>query len=540
MRKNLHLITRFLIPLFIFALPFVFVSVFTGNKTIILASLVSLVVGLICVYFGWHRTDYDKNSKKQKTVISIILALTVAFSFFVCAISIEKEWVFDYPLEKSVDAYGCYPQMFDAFQKGQLNIDTDFDLTVFETLENPYDPNQRLALTGEKHGVFWDRAYFDGKLFSYFGVAPIFLIYFPFYFLTGHIPSDALACAVITALASVVLILLLLELINRLNTKVPFLLLILGMISLPCGALLWSSLTCANFYHIAVLFGILSITSFFLFLLKGERSFGKRRFVFLALSGVFLASTVASRPNLVIYLIVALPIFVSMLKDSKTRFSDISSFLVPTILLGALIMVYNHLRFGSPFDFGAAYQLTVFDVSKYSFSFSLIIPAIYHYFVHAPSVNRLFPYIHPVGRIFNSYGKTPFIYLDKTVGAFFFPAAWGVFLTPFVFANNKKARNTAYLSLVSVVIVAIIDMCFGGVHLRYVADIMFVLTLLGILTLLLFVGNQKRGSAKFAIAFSVVTALLIATVFVEIPLCFDNERDMILHYHPEFFKIFFY
>jgi hypothetical protein len=234
-------------------------------------------------------------------------------------------------------------------------------------------------------------------------------------------------------------------------------------------------------YHIAVLQGILSITSFFLFLLKGERSFGEKRFVFLALSGVSLASTVASRPNLIIFFIVAIPIFISLIKNSKTRFYDLASFLVPTILLGALIMVYNYLRFGSVFDFGTAYQLTVYDTSKYSFSFSLIIPAIYHYFVHAPSVNQIFPYIHPAARIFNSYGKVPYVYLDKTVGAFFFPATWGIFLTPFVFENNKKARNLAYLSLVSVVIVAIIDMCFGGVHLRYAADIMFVLTLLGIL-----------------------------------------------------------
>ena len=540
MKKHIPLITRFLLPLFIFALPFIFVSVYTGNRTIILVSLLSVAAALLFVYLGWHRIDYDRESKNQKTILSCLLTLTVLFSFFVCAVSIENEWVFVYPLEKSVDDYGCYPQMFDAFKKGQLNIDTEFDLTIFETLENPYDPNQRYELTGVKHGVYWDRALFEGKLYSYFGAAPIFFIYFPFYFLTGTIPSDALACTIITALAAVVLMFLLLEFINRLKAKIPFLLLLLSLVTLPCGALLWSSLTCANFYHIAVLFGILAVSSFFLFLLKSENSFGKKRFLFLFLSGLSLGATVASRPNLIVYFIIAIPFILSLIKSSRSRAFDIVSFLVPLVSAGILIMIYNYLRFGSVFDFGSAYQLTVSDTSKYRFSFSLIIPAIYHYFVHAPSLDRIFPYIHPVSRVFNSYGNTPYVYLDKTVGAFFFPAAWGVFLVPFVLKDNKKARNAAYLAIVSVVTVAVIDMCFGGVHLRYAADIMFVLTLLGILMLLLLVGEQDRSSAKFAITFSIVSLLLITTVLVELPLCFDNERDMILHYHPEFFKLFFH
>ena len=53
-------------------------------------------------------------------------------------------------MKGSVDDYGCYPQMFDAFQKGQLNIDTDYDLSILEKLENPYDTAARREATGEK------------------------------------------------------------------------------------------------------------------------------------------------------------------------------------------------------------------------------------------------------------------------------------------------------------------------------------------------------------------------------------------------------
>ena len=67
-------------------------------------------------------------------------------------------------------------------------------------------------------------------------------------------------------------------------------------------------------------------------------------------------------------------------------------------------MVYNYARFGSVFDFGNAYQITVADTSQYSFSLLKLFPAAWHYFLQPPEIDCLFPYIHPAYDDLRSYG----------------------------------------------------------------------------------------------------------------------------------------
>ncbi len=544
-----HYITKLFLPLLIICLPFFLAVRYTDNRNLRILAIAVTLVACVVYIFNLHSLDYDPNCKIQKHVIIAIAVILALFSFFIAAVSIEipalsdePEWIHDYPLKNSVNDYGCYPQMFDAFQKGQLNLDLDYDTTVLEGLENPYDPSERRQATGEKFGPTWDRAYFEGNFYSYFGVAPIFFLYYPAYFLTGGVLSDALASAVMAAVASVLMLLILVELCKRTEHKIPFLLLILGGITLPCGALLWSTVTCANFYHIAVLSGIAAVCNMFYCVLKADSAVGWKRKMYFAFAGVSVAAIVASRPNLVLYILIVLPLLISIIikrpHGAKSLAYDIVSFCVPMISLGVLIMIYNAARFGSPFDFGSAYQLTLADTSTYSLSSALAVPAIYHFFLQPPSVDDVFPYIHPATRRFSEYAVDRLVYTDKSVGAIFFPCTWGISLASHAFFKNKLRGITAVIALITCVGIAIFDMCFGGVHLRYAADIMFVLSLLGVYLIISFVGTLKKGSLFRVIFYSVAVALFAATVLLEIPLIFDNERDMILKYHTEFYEMF--
>ena len=196
MKKSVSLLTRFLLPLIFICLPFFLAYYFTDNIFLRLTTIAIAIGGAYIYKTGAHREEFNWDSRLQRAVFAFAMALLILFSFFLCTVSIEKEWLHEYPLKGSVDDYGCYPQMFDAFQKGQLNIDTDYDLSILEKLENPYDTAERREATGEKYGVIWDRAFYDGKLYSYFGIAPVIFLYYPAYFLTGHVLSDALAAAV--------------------------------------------------------------------------------------------------------------------------------------------------------------------------------------------------------------------------------------------------------------------------------------------------------------------------------------------------------
>lgn len=507
------------------------------------AAFAAAAAGALCFIItkvGLHRVFYDEKSKKQRAVYACVMLGAVLFSVFVCAVSIENEWLHDYPLKGSVDDYGCYPQMFDAFKKGRLDIDTDYDLEKIAALDNPYDRQARKKATGETTGPFWDRAFYNGRLYSYFGIAPVIFLYFPVYFLTGKVLSDALAAALIASVAAVALMILLRQLCARLEYRVPFLLMCAGAACIPFGALLYSTVTCANFYHIAVLAGVAAVSCAFSFLLGADKAAGARRKFLFVCAGVAAAGTVASRPNLAVYFVAALPLIAGILitrpGGAKSTLLDAVSFGVPLFALGALIMLYNAARFGSPFDFGNDYQLTLWDMSGVYASASLTLPALFHYFLHPPAFSGAFPFLHPSGVKLTSYGVTRPVYVSGNVGALWFPCVLGLAFLPYALkGSGKKARITAALSALAVLAVVLIDMNYAGVHLRYTADIMFVLALGGVFGCVAAVGRMLSGGKRFADVYALALVLFALTAAADIALCFDNERDMILKFHTEFY-----
>lgn len=541
MNRIKSLIFRCILPLAAISLPFAVAALVTENIALRLCAIAIAIVGAFIYTNKLHREDFDIESRFQKSVFASVLIITVVFSFIVCGISIEDEWMHDYPLKGKVDDYGCYPQMFDAFQKGQLNIDSEYDLSPIDALENPYDTAARREATGEKFSVIWDRAYFQGKLYSYFGIAPVVFLYYPVYFLTGKVLSDALASAIMAALGAVFMMLVLRELCRRMNNKPPFLLFIIGAVTLPCGSLLWSTVTCANFYHLAVLSGICAVCAIFFHVLKADSlPDGIKRKLHFACAGVCVAATVASRPNMVLYMLIAMPLLVSIIikrpHGARGLATDIASFCVPMVMLGVLIMLYNHARFGSVFDFGANYQLTLTDTSTYSLSSALAMPALYHFFLQSPEFDLVFPFLHPASRRLSSYDVQRLVYTSRSVGSIFFPCTWGVAGIATLWRESKRKFITAVLAFLCVTFMAVFDLCYGGVHLRYAADIMFILSLLGVYLLISAVARAKKGSLLYVTLYTLVIVLCVVTVLVELPLLFDNERDMILKYHPQIYN----
>lgn len=541
MNRAITVVTHFLLPFAVVCAPFFAATLLTENITL---RLIAIGVAIVAVYIyknGIHREYSDPDSRVQKSIFAAAMIIVVLFSFFVCAISIEDEWAYEYPLPGKIDDYGCYPQMFDAFQKGQLNIDSEYDLSVIDSLENPYDTAARREATGEKFSVIWDRAYYEGKLYSYFGIAPVIFLYYPFYFLTGKVLSDALAAAIMTAVASVLMIQLLRELCRRMTNRPPFLLVLIGGLTLPWGSLLWTTEVNANFYHLAVLSGICAVCAFFLYVLKAEALPNCRmRKVNFAIAGVCVAAIVASRPNLVLYVLIAMPLLISVIikrpHGGKSLATDIASFCLPMLALGGLIMLYNHARFGSPFDFGANYQLTLADTSTYSLTSALALPAFYHFFLQPPKVDSVFPFLHPAVQRLEEYGVQRVVYTSHSVGSVYFPVTWGMAAVPMLWKESKRKFITALIAFLCVAFIAVFDLCFGGVHLRYSADIMFILSLLGIYMLISAVSRARKGSAVYIALYTATVVFCLVTVIVALPLIFDNERDMILKYHREFYS----
>jgi hypothetical protein len=71
-------------------------------------------------------------------------------------------------------------ELVDAFSAGQVSL-LEQPSKELLALENPYDWSQRTA-AGVSY--LWDHLLFDGKYYSYYGVAPVLLLFLPYHWLT--------------------------------------------------------------------------------------------------------------------------------------------------------------------------------------------------------------------------------------------------------------------------------------------------------------------------------------------------------------------
>lgn len=100
-------------------------------------------------------------------------------------------------IPKTQEALGnvdLYIQLTDALLvKKQLNLDLWVDPKLMQ-LNNVYDRTEREAKQAQ---YYWDRAFYEGKYYCYYGLAPVLMIYAPIFLLTGLVPGPA--CAVFIA-----------------------------------------------------------------------------------------------------------------------------------------------------------------------------------------------------------------------------------------------------------------------------------------------------------------------------------------------------
>lgn len=80
-------------------------------------------------------------------------------------------------------------EQVDAFENGQISLLKEVDDALLQ-VENPYDWGMRND-SGAK--AEWDHVFYDGKYYSYYGIAPVVLLYLPYHKLTGHYCSTNLS-----------------------------------------------------------------------------------------------------------------------------------------------------------------------------------------------------------------------------------------------------------------------------------------------------------------------------------------------------------
>lgn len=480
------------------------------------------------------------NPKKHSLYIAISAATVCVLIFVITAMlcsSNSDVSLLEYTPSSSISSEDQYRQLFEAFSKGQLNLDIDYDTEALGSLDNVYDRSERNE--ANMHGDFWDRAYYNGKFYSYFGVAPVFTVYFPVYFLTHCAPSTVFASILLCIYAVIFISLLYNFVICRFCRKVPVVLAVLGYFSILFTSGIFAITAENMFYYMAVLSGIAWTAAFMYFLLKAYYSDKVNlRIVFLILAGISVVLIAASRPTLLIYVSAVIVPAAFVLSDKtevlKNKVLYAVSFAVPVSAGAILIMLYNYLRFENPLEFGFNYQLTVSIARANTVTLSMLPATVYHYFLQQPKIYGSFPYIEIKNRSMDAYSR--YTYIGRTMGVLNYPVIWGLFFYPFTFKKSFKFKNAFLLTVVSsALVLSFIDMCKAGVHYRYTTDILFPLAIAAVVVIFDLLAQLDTLSYKHCkIAYAVTSILMMLSTALGYLMIFANENQSVMENFPYF------
>lgn len=459
----------------------------------------------------------------------IIFLLGVFLSFSLC-IGYGQTQAFSSSAGKDGDAYRL---LTEAFYNGQFNFITA-PPSELVNLINPYDPTQR----GENY--LFDCALFEGRYYCYFGIAPVITLLLPIKILTGLYMPTSLACLIFMVILMAGLLLFYYNACSYFFKNLSYMTFLGGAAAVIFASNIFYLIARPMFYELAVLSGLSFLFLGFSLLLSALRNKEKRT-AKIFFCGVFFALTVASRPSYIIYFAAAVPLIWRLVYSKENKKFNLKLalvFLSVPIITAAFLMYYNFMRFGSPFDFGQKYQLTISDIRYNKFSNISVLPAAVFCYLFAPfNVNLTYPYFHIVSQ--NAVTSAGYYYNQPYVGIFNFPIMLILLLSVSILKRMPKEKRLLkqFISIVLICALLIIylNTSTAGVLERYSLDIMPMLVLVSVLLFFeIITFMKKKGlekpASKVFFAVSIITCV-ISTLAVSV-----GEYSIQITNNPNFYQ----
>ncbi len=456
----------------------------------------------------WER-PYKSGDSRQLAALCVVYFGAVLLTIFLYRGSGECLDGFSAYVGNNGD---CYRLLTQAFRHGSLSF-LEQPPNALKALSNPYDPSVR------NFDYIFDSAYFGGKYYCYFGITPVITLLLPFNLLTGLYMPTAFACMLYMIAMLFAVLYLYYNIIEYWFHDTGFMPFIGGAIACVFGANLFWLIARPLFYELAVISALFYLFLGFALLFAALRGVGKPS-VLLFFSGLCFALMVASRPTFIFYLIAAIPLLYLLCVKSKTgRFLNLRStvsFLAPLSVFAVILMAYNYLRFGSPFNFGERYQLTVSNVLYNKVTNLAAIPGgLYHYFIQPLTVDLTYPFFHVVSA--TPATSSGWYYNQPIAGIFNFPLLLILFASVYILKRLSKQMSVerifTALLIIAALIITWLDITLAGVLERYTLDIIPVLIFVSLILWLEVLRYFKsKGAevpaAKFFFAVCIVTAII--------------------------------
>ena len=419
-----------------------------------------------------------------------------------------------------------YYKLAVALSQGQVNIPVGIEEEM-AALANPYDGALRQAVEGA--GEVWDTAFYNGKFYVYFGIVPVLLFYLPCYLLFGTQFPTWLGVLIAGAAVLAGAFYLVRQLVKRFFPKTPFLLYVILSVLVGNGMSTLMFMLRPDFYSLPILCAMaftvwglglwLSAAGTWKSRLDGGQDLPRAKWynsagLKLGLGSLCMALVAGCRAQFLMGSFLGIFIFAGCVKtafrqDKKQLIKKAVIALAPYVVVAAGLMYYNAIRFGSPFDFGANYNLTTNDMTQRGFQLGRIADGLYAYLFQFPNLGLKFPYVY----------ATPFTssYLGTTIKESMFG---GVFFTNIVLfgllairkvkegLKSKGLFGMVVAMLAFSVVIVIADTQMAGILSRYYADFLWLLLIAAVVVILQLWEQLRTESARRTLLLFVVAGCI--------------------------------
>ncbi len=425
-----------------------------------------------CIYSFTMNLAYDKNKYFCRVASTWITILAVCCGIILVLQQIPRGEFLD--RFKMTEGDQITQELVVAFENGQFSLLEEPSEELL-AMENPYDNGTRFY---EDIDYLWDHVFYEGKYYSYYGIAPL-LLFIPYHLITGYFFPADIATMLFASGGLLMLSLLYSAIIKKWFTKISTgaYLSGLGILLSACG--IWYSVGRPLFYELSISAGFLCCTSALYFLLTSgifEKEKAKLSRVFL--SALLLGLSVMCRPTLAVYAVCGC-VFYLMAVKKQGKGNTVKYLLcafLPLCVLGAFQMYYNYARFGSIFEFGIKYSLTINDFTRTEFHLHNMLIGIYNFFLAPPAFIPDYPF---VSAPFSFLGINSYFFKDEgTISGLLFLALpiFGYFLSGRALKRIPDKKNRVLpavaVGLVGVIMPFIIvcSVWESGYSARYMAD----------------------------------------------------------------------
>jgi tetratricopeptide (TPR) repeat protein len=322
-----------------------------------------------------------------------------------------------------------YNLLVQGFRAGRLSLKKEAPPGLAR-LADPYDPAANAVYRDPPYRLL-DLSYYNGRLYLYFGVTPALILFWPYTVLTGEYLFHRQAVVIFCAIGFLASVGLLRGVWRRYFSEVSVWVMAACALALGLATGVPASLSQSDFYEVPISCGYM-LTMLALGAIWMALDYPSQQGRWLAAASLVYGLAVGARPSLLLGAVILLVPVAQAWRERRPIGAALIAATIPITLIGAGLMLYNVLRFDSPFEFGQHYQLggarqvTMQFFSSQYFRFDFLVnflePARWnaHFpFVHKPAVPPLPSGYFGVQDPFGVLTNIPLVWLALVV-----PLAW--------------------------------------------------------------------------------------------------------------------